>query len=166
MTAKWVIAIVLILIVLVLLALFSRKSVRSEMTIPADPDEVWSVLTDSSSYPDWNPILVAVRGEFEEGATLGVDMKSPDGSVTVVKPRVKKVVPSSELNQVGGIPGVLTFDHTWTLEAVDGGTRVTQFEEYRGIGVLFWDPGWVEKAYMQANENLRDLLASDEGSQK
>ena len=42
---------------------------------------------------------------------------------------------------------MLTFDHTWRLEAVDGGTRVTQFEEYKGIGVLFWDPAWVEEAY-------------------
>ena len=160
MTSKWMIAVVLVLIAVTLLALLSRKSVRAELTIRATPDEIWSVLTDSSSYPAWNPILVAVKGEFHEGATLDVDMKSPDGSVTVVRPRVKKLVPGSELNQVGGIPGVLTFDHTWRLEAVDGGTRVLQFEEYRGIGVLFWDPSWVEEAYRQANINLRDTVES------
>lgn len=72
----------------------------------------------------------------------------------------QQLVPDSELNQVGGIPGVLTFDHTWRLEVVDGGTRVTQSEEYRGIGVLFWDPAWVEEAYEQANFNLRDRVES------
>ena len=160
MTSKWVIVVVLILIVLALLALFSRKSVRAELTIRATPDEIWSVLSDPTSYSEWNPILVSVDGTFEEGATLDVGMKSADGSVSDVKPLVKKMIPNVELNQVGGIPGILTFDHTWRLEEVDGGTRVTQFEEYRGIGVLFWNPSWVEAAYRQANSNLRDRFES------
>lgn len=162
MTSKWLIAVGLILITVIVLALYSRKSVRAELTIDASPEDLWSVLSDPASYPDWNPILVSVEGKFEEGATLSVGMRNPDGSVTNVKPRVKKLVPRSELNQVGGIPGVLTFDHTWKLEAVAGGTRVTQFEEYRGIGVLFWDPAWVEKAYKQANVGLQERTESQQ----
>ena len=46
----------------------------------------------------------------------------------------------------------------WLLEPVDGGTRVIQHEEYRGIGVWFWDASWVEPAYTQANEALRDRV--------
>ena len=42
---------------------------------------------------------------------------------------------------------MLAFDHTWRLEPVPGGTRVIQHEEYRGIGVWFWDPAWYEVAY-------------------
>ena len=53
----------------------------------------------------------------------------------------------------------MTFDHTYLLEAVEGGTRVTQHEEYRGIGVLFWDASWVEPAYSKVNEALRDRVA-------
>ena len=49
----------------------------------------------------------------------------------------------------------MTFDPTWSLEPVDGGTRVTQHEEYRGIGVWFWDYSWVESAYARANEALK-----------
>ena len=161
MTSKWTIAAGLVLIVLAALAFFSRKSVRAELTIQADPQQVWAVLTDADSYRDWNPILVSVDGEFVEGRTLSVEMKNPDDSVTVVTPRVRRMVPNAELNQVGGVPGVLTFDHTWRLEAEDGGTRVTQFEEYRGIGVLFWDPAWVEAAYRRANENLRVRVEQD-----
>ena len=160
MTSKWIIAVGLLLTVLVALALLARKSVRAELTINAEPEQVWSVLTDAGSYEDWNPILVSVDGDFVEGQTLSVGMKNPDGSVTVVEPKIRKLVPEVELNQVGGIPGVLTFNHTWSLEPVAGGTRVTQFEEYRGIGVLFWDPGWVEQAYKQANLNLRDLIVA------
>ncbi len=158
MTSRWLAAVGLVLIALVASALLARKSVRAELTIAAEAEEVWSVLTDPESYEDWNPILVSVDGEFVEGQTLSVGMKNPDGSITMVTPRIKKLVRDVELNQVGGVPGILTFDHTWRLEPVDGGTRVTQFEEYRGIGVLFWNPEWVEKAYRQANLNLRDRI--------
>ena len=40
------------------------------------------------------------------------------------------------------------------VQSVDGGTRVTQHEEYRGIGVWFWDESWVEPAYAGVNEAL------------
>ena len=99
-----------------------------------------------------------MTGEFEEGATLAVDMSNPDGTITPMNPVVKRLIPNERLNQCGGIPGVLTYDHTWSLESVDGGTRVVQFEKYRGIGVLFWNPASVEKAYNEANENLKVLI--------
>ena len=158
MTSKLTIAVVLILAAIILLALFARKSVRAELIIQAEPLEIWVVLTDPTSYSEWNPILVSVEGKFEEGATLSVDMRNPDNSTTTLNPRVKKLVPGSTLNQFGGVPGVLTYDHTWSLEPVDGGTRVVQFEEYRGIGVLFWNPAWVEEAYNGANENLKAMF--------
>lgn len=160
MMSKWIIAIGLILVMLVAAALLARKAVRAELFIEADPDQVWAVLTDPDSYEDWNPILISVDGEFIEGQTLSVGMKNRDGSVTTVEPTIRKLLPGRELNQVGGVPGILTFNHTWKLEAVNGGTRVTQFEEYRGIGVLFWNPEWVERSYRQANLSLRDWIGA------
>ena len=158
MTSDWFVWIGLFLVVIIAVALLARKSVRAELTVQADPEQVWSVLTDPGSYEDWNPILISVDGEFAEGQTLSGAMKSPDGSVTMVAPKIKKLVPNVVLSQVGGVPGILTFDHSWKLEPVNGGTRVTQFEGYRGIGVLFWDPAWVGKACRQAILNLRNLV--------
>ena len=43
--------------------------------------------------------------------------------------------PNRELNQVGSVPLVLTFDHQYLLEPADGGTRIVQHEVYRGLGV-------------------------------
>ena len=99
MTTKWIVAIVLILFALVASALLARKSVRAELMIQADPEEVWAVLTDPTSYKDWNPILISVEGEFAEGRRLSVEMKNPDGSTTTVNPQVKKLMPEAELNQ-------------------------------------------------------------------
>jgi hypothetical protein len=97
--------IVILAVVLLVLALATqaRKSVRAELLIEAPPEEIWTILTDPSTYPSWNPILVTVSGEFAEGATLNVGMKNPDGSVTDVQPVVRRIEPNVEINQFGGM---------------------------------------------------------------
>ena len=157
---KWLIIAGVVLLLLVAGALLPNKSVKAELTIDAPVHEVWSVIMDGASYVEWNPILVDVQGDFAEGATMHVSMKTSDGGVTPVTPVVKKLIVNQELNQFGGMRGVLTYDHHWYLEQTDAGTKVTQFEEYRGIGVLFWDPGWVQDAYMQGLIALQKRLES------
>ncbi len=130
------------------------SSVHTETTIPTEPEIVWSVLTDAAGYKAWNPVLVPIEGELKEGQKVKYQMTQPDGKQSEVTASVKKMVELKELNQSGGIPGILTFDHKWLLEPVVGGTRVTQHEEYRGIGVWFWDESWVEPAYAMANDAL------------
>ena len=56
-----------------------------------------------------------------------------------------------------------TADHTWQLDPVEGGTKVTQREEYQGIGVLFLDDVWISAAHRRALIQLRDLLEAQEG---
>ena len=134
------------------------KSVDAELSIPAPPDEIWSILMDGDGYGEWNPVLVHVEGEFRQGARLTYQMMTESGEATEVEARVVKLDPGKELNQAGGYWGILTFDHHWILEPVDGGTRVTQHEDYEGIGVLFFDPSWFEAAYGRGNRALRDRV--------
>jgi len=135
------------------------KSVHADLVVPAEPSEIWAVLMDGEHYGEWNTVLVEVEGEFREGATMTYQMMSPDGTTTPVDAEIVKLDPERELNQNGGYPGIMTFDHHWILEPVDGGTRVTQHEDYTGVGVLFWDPSWFETAYARGIEALRDRLA-------
>ena len=72
-----------------------------------------------------------------------------------IKSRVE-LSPPNHLNQFGGYVGVITFDHHYILEAVDGGTRVIQREDYTGFYVHFWDAEWMTLAYQSVNEALRD----------
>ena len=134
------------------MALLGHKIVHTEIVIPAPPEEIWAALTDPLGYPEWNPIFVYVEGEYREGAEMSYRMRDHRGKVTDVKSKVVKLVEPQVLNQFGGLRGVLTFDHTWQLESMDEGTRVIQHEEYRGIGVWFWDASWVEPLYRRANE--------------
>ncbi len=145
------------------LALTGHKTVHTELVVPATPTEVWAVITDASSYAAWNPVFVKVEGSYEVGSTMQYAMKDASGNTTDVTSTVVRSEPGVELNQFGGMRGVITFDHHWILEPVDGGTRVTQHEEYRGLGVWFWDPSWYEGAYGRALVGLRERLATPEG---
>ena len=150
--SKWI-------VIIMPLVFLSCKAVHTEITIPADPEIIWSVLSDTPGYKAWNPVLVPIEGDLREGEKIKYQMTQPDGKQSEITARVKKMVELRELNQCGGIPGILTFDHKYLLKPVDEGTQVTQHEEYRGIGVLFWDSGWVEPAYRKVNEALRDRVA-------
>ena len=141
------------------LVFLSCKAVHTEITIPAEPEIIWSVLTDAPAYQEWNPVIVKIEGEFREGEKIKNRLKQPDGKQSVIESTVKKMVKPKELNQYGRTLGFLTFDHTYLLEPVNGGTRVIQHEEYRGVGVLFWDASWVEPAYRNVNEALRNRVA-------
>ena len=134
------------------------KTVHTELVIPASPAAVWSVLTDAPGYKEWNPVFVSVEGDYRQGAKMAYRMRDANGKESAVTATVVTLTEGQEMNQFGGIPGILTFDHSWLLDPVDGGTRVTQHEEYRGIGVWFWDASWVEPAYSKANEALRDRV--------
>ena len=69
--------------------------------------------------------------------------------------KVVKFVEDKQLNQQGGIWGILNVNHNWLLDPVTEGTRVTNREEWSGIGDLFWDYSWVEPTYKEMNENLK-----------
>ncbi len=139
--------------------LLGCKSVHTELFIPAESEVIWSILMDETSYKEWHPVLVPLEGEkLKEGETLKYTMISPNGKNSEVEAKVVEMIENKKLNQYGGIWGIMTFDHTYLLEPVDGGTRLIQHEEYRGVYVPFWDPGWVETGYQKANAALRDKV--------
>lgn len=130
-------------------------TVHTEVFVPAPPEVVWGVLTDANGYADWNPVFIDADGHYAEGESVRYRVREPDGSEHAIEAKVVRVESSRLLNQFGGRRGILVFDHEWRLQPVQGGTLVTQHEEYRGVGVWFWDESWVEPAYRQANEALR-----------
>ena len=156
--SKWFLIGVAVLVGLVIASLLSRKSVHTERLIAAPPEAIWALLVDGASYPDWNPVLVEAAGEHRVGETITYQLREPSGRQYELKAKVRKVEPNRELNQVGGVPLVLTFDHQYLLEPADGGTRIVQHEVYRGLGVWFWDESWVEPAYAGVNDALGKRL--------
>ena len=160
LTSKWLIALAVVAVILAVLYLAGRKSVHSEIVIPAPANAVWQVLTDTGAYRKWNTVLIPVEGEFAAGNTVRYEFNQDESTTSTIPTTVKQVVENELLNQGGGMPGVLTFDHRYVLEPVAGGTRVTIHEDYRGIGVNFWNPSPVQAAYERLNRELRDRVVS------
>jgi hypothetical protein len=156
--SKVMIIATVIVVTLVVLFLIGRKSVHSEIIISAQPQEVWQVLMDKEAYREWNPVLIPLSGELEAGAKVNYEFAQDENTKSEITSTVKKIVDKELLNQGGGIPGVLTFNHKYILESVEGGTKVTIHEDYRGIGVTFWNPKPVEKAYERLNEALKERV--------
>ena len=158
---KWIIVASVVTLAVFAAALVPRKSVHAELVIEVAPSAVWNALMDTSSYGDWNPIFTRVDGVFDEGAKMALSMTTSDGSSTDIEVVVREMIPNEKLHQAAGIPGVLTANHQWLIEEVSQGTRVTQHEEYRGVGVLFYDPAYVQDLYQQGLENLKKRLEGE-----
>lgn len=138
--------------------LAGHKVVHTEIVIPAPPAKVWSVLTDRASYSEWHPVIAHVEGRLEPGQRIVSAWTDAEGEQHRVESDVVRYKEERLLNLYGGPPLILTFDHRFELEPVSEGTRVTQHEEYRGIGVLFWETTRTAAAYAAANEALREYV--------
>ena len=77
-------------------------------------------------------------------------------STSEIGATVVQVIPNKLLNQKGGIPLVLTFNHRYVLESTGNSTKVIIHEDYKGIGVNFWNPQSVEEAYKRLNFALKE----------
>ena len=144
---------------LVAASLLTTKTFHAETFIPAPPEEVWGVLMDTESYPDWNPTFVRADGSYEVGAKVRNTVRDPAGNLLKMTATVRALTPSRELRQTGGIHGIITFDHRWLLEPVEGGTKVIQHEVDRGAFLWFWNSDWIEPAYSRTNEALARRIA-------
>ncbi len=138
-----------------LLILFGRKSVHHEITISASPEKVWKVLTDMDKFPEWNPVMELLEGEVKEGNQVKYQFTQDENSESEIGATIKEIIPNKLLNQNGGIPLLLTFDHRYILAPMGEQTKVIIHEDYRGIGVNFWNPKPVEEAYERLNKALK-----------
>jgi hypothetical protein len=158
--SKWFIILLITIIVIVVLYLFGKKSVHSEIIISAKVNAIWTVLTDTEKYPEWNPVFKVLEGELIEGGTVKYEFTQDENTTSEIPSKVIEIKENELLNQAGGIPVVLTYNHKYILKPIDEGTKVTIQEDYRGIFVLFWNPDPVQKAYERLNEALKTRVES------
>lgn len=152
---KWLLP---VLVLVVVACQFTTKTFHVESIIKAPPEQVWAVLTDTQAYPEWNPVFVEVQGAYAQGTKVLNKVRDPDGNIMEMTASVKTLTKARELRQKGGLPGVITFDHQWILEPVDGGTKVTQHEVDRGFYLWFWNSDWIEPAYRSVNDALENRV--------
>ena len=136
------------------------KELRSEIDIDASAERVWDVLTDFSSYPEWNPFIKSIDGEAREGAKLTVRVEPPGGRGMTFKPTVQSADAPREFCWLGWLllPRLFDGEHIFELRATDeGGTRLVQREEFGGVLV---SPllRWVRQSTLRGFEEMNLAL--------
>ena len=132
--------------------------------IDASATQVWSVLTDTAAYPQWNPFIRSFTGSIAMGEHLEVTLQ-PDGRrATTMKPEVVAVEAGRAFAWLGrvGIPGVLDGRHRFEVEPIDAGrSRFVQSERLSGILVPAFRSMLTDatpKAFVAMNDALAEQV--------
>lgn len=110
------------------------KTVSASIGVDVPPAQVWTVLTDLASYPDWNPLFRAAAGEIAVGATITLKSVHPvGGRIMTVKATILAAEPGAELRWTAGLKGLIGGEQSFALSAAGNGTRLVQSETFGGL---------------------------------
>ena len=131
------------------------KSLETQITIAASPEEVWAVLLNFALYPEWNPFIVSVKGEAKIGTCLDNTIRNGKGKDMHFQPEVLVVEEAREFRWKGKlfVKGLFDGEHYFRLqETAEGHTQLTHGEYFTGLfsGVLMKMIGEDTKAGFEA----------------
>jgi hypothetical protein len=109
----------------------------TDIVIDAPAEHVWDILTDFSTYPDWNPLIRQASGDVAPGAHLTVTMAGSDGSEHTAHPTVVHLRPGRELRwrDRPGLPGLMDTESNFKIEPL-GPERVRFVHWQKTSGLL------------------------------
>jgi hypothetical protein len=158
MIKKILTAIVVLVVAAYVLGLSLTSEIRTETEIAASPDEVWRVLTDFPSYPEWSPFIRKIEGQPVVGETLDVEMQPLHmESSQNYSPEVLVVNENEELRWIGKLllPGIFDGEHYFRIEADGSGSRFVHGENFRGILLAVIDVNDFVPSFEATNEALK-----------
>jgi hypothetical protein len=124
------------------------KEYHTDIILNVSADRVWEALTDFSAYPEWNPLVGWLKGDF-----------NPDGQIQMFitplnrsfKAKLKTVQKDKEYAWIGVAiaPWFLSGEHYYCLEKInDASTRLLHGEYFRG-----WGSALIGKSMLRRMEN-------------
>ena len=110
--------------------------VRTHLDIEAQPEAVWSVLTDFAAYDDWNPMLRRVQGALRPGSAVKFEVQLGNGGSMKLRAHISRLEEPWALSWRGGSPLLISGEHYFRVERLDD-TRVRFHNGERFAGPLF-----------------------------
>jgi hypothetical protein len=110
------------------------KELQSE--IDASAESVWRILTDFSSYPQWNPFIRRISGELATGERLEVRLEPPESRGIILRPAVLNAEPNHQLRWLGHlfVPGLFDGEHSLSIQPLEENrVRFVHREAFKGL---------------------------------
>jgi hypothetical protein len=112
--------------------------ISATIEIAAPPQQVWAVLTDLASYPEWNPVFREASGQLTPGNRITITSTQPEtGHTMTVKVKVLSAEPATELRWTSSVLGIMNSEHSFILSPTIDGTQLVQTQTYRGLFTRF-----------------------------
>jgi hypothetical protein len=109
--------------------------VSASIEIAATPENVWAVLADLASYPQWHPVFRSVTGQLAVGSKLTIKTIVPaTGHPMTARVKVRTVEPGTELGWASKLLGITISKRRFLLSPSGGGTLLVQAATYHGLG--------------------------------
>jgi hypothetical protein len=144
------------------------RELVTSVQIAASRAQVWQVLADLESWPEWNPSIEAFSGVAVKGTRLRFRARSTEGGGAVTLRPIVLSADSNRLLRWSGsflIPGLFDAVHGFELTEQAGGTLVTQRERISGVLVPLMSGllKRTERDNRRADEALRSRVQAEVG---
>lgn len=142
------------------------KKIETVIHIHTPLQNVWNVLMDFQSYPEWNPFVKSIEGDVSPGHMLSVTLQLPGEKEMNFTPRVLRAEPNQEFRWKGKlfIKGLFDGEHYFILNPLpNGSTALKHGETFSGILPRLM-PGILEKTktgFQNMNVALKERCEAD-----
>lgn len=107
--------------------------VSTSIVIDATPNQVWFVLTDFESMPNWSSTFQGLEGDISDGGQINALFLAPDGS-TIAFPHIlsyQEGISYGWSDPILTLPGIVD-NHFYSVEFCGNQTQFVQTDEFRG----------------------------------
>lgn len=144
------------------------RTIHTEITIDAPPEQVWAVLTDWAALPEWSPTIQGVTGAVSDGAVVTVDYINPSNDKLLNIEHTLIYEDGGHFGWSDPVIAGITDDHRYRVEALpDGRTRFIQDDAISGgLGCRLLGgtlSGLLLASYMDFNTALKERVESQAG---
>ncbi|WP_419252891.1 SRPBCC family protein [Caulobacter sp. ErkDOM-YI] len=138
-----------------------QRAVEHRIGIQAPAELIWELISDFSTWEQWNPVHPRAEGQLKIGTSLSVHQALPGEPVRVIQPVVQDWVPYEQLHwrstRLGGFVTAIRYIEIETMGP--GSSTFSNGELFMGM-LVRWisrdDRRKLKAAYTQMGEALRD----------
>lgn len=142
------------------------KTLETNIKINASANQVWNVLRDFKSYPEWNPFVTSITGKPAVGTQLETSIELDAEKPQFFKPEVLVVDKNKELRWIGKlfVKGLFDGEHYFQIIEAEDGVEFIHGEKFSGVlvaPIMSLIGEKTESGFKAMNEALKNRVESN-----